>query len=50
MALLGKERAVNPTPNTTTIRTSATVADLTTNISKIPAPEVIKPEPFHELR
>jgi hypothetical protein len=50
MALLGKEKAVSPTPSTTTIRTSATVADLTANISKVPIPEVAKSEPFYRLR
>jgi hypothetical protein len=50
MALLGKERAVSPTPNTITIGISATITDLTANISKIPVPEVAKPEPFYGLR
>jgi hypothetical protein len=50
MAPSGKERAVSPTPSTTTIRISATIADLTANISKAPAPEVAKPEPFYGLR
>jgi hypothetical protein len=47
MALLGKERAISPTPSTIIIRTSATVADLTANISKVPVLEVAKPEPFY---
>jgi hypothetical protein len=50
MALLGKERAVSPTPSTTTIGTSVTVADLIANISKVPTLEVAKPEPFYGLR
>jgi hypothetical protein len=50
MAPSGKERAASPTPSTTTIGTSATVADLTANISKAPAPEVAKPEPFYGSR
>jgi hypothetical protein len=50
MALLGKERAVSPIPSTTTIRTSATVTDLTANISKVLIPEVAKSEPFYKLR
>jgi hypothetical protein len=50
MAPLGKERAASPTFSTTTIRISATVADLTANIFKAPALEVAKPEPFYGLR
>jgi hypothetical protein len=50
MALLGKERAVSPTPNTTTIGTSVIVTDLIINISKAPVPEVAKPEPFYGSR
>jgi hypothetical protein len=50
MALLGKERAVSPTPSTTIIGTSVTVADLIANIFKAPIPEVAKPELFYGLR
>jgi hypothetical protein len=50
MAPLGKEKAVSPTPSTTIIRISVTVADLTANISKVPILEVAKPEPFYGLR
>jgi hypothetical protein len=50
MALLGKERAISPTPSTIIIGTSVTVTDLTANISKVPVPEVAKPEPFYGLR
>jgi hypothetical protein len=50
MALLGKERAASPTPSTTIIRISVTVTDLTTNISKVPALKVAKPEPFYKSR
>jgi hypothetical protein len=50
MALSGKERAVSPTPSTTTIRTSVTVADLTAGLAKVPIPEVAKPEPFYRSR
>jgi hypothetical protein len=50
MAPLRKERVINPTPSTTTIRISVTVTDLIANISKIPILEVAKPEPFYGLR
>jgi hypothetical protein len=50
MAPLGKERAVSPTPNTTTIGISVTVTDLTANIFKVPILEVAKPEPFYRSR
>jgi hypothetical protein len=50
MALLRKERAVNPIPNTTTIGISIIVTDLIINISKIPISEMAKPEPFYRLR
>jgi hypothetical protein len=50
MALLGKERAISPTPSTTTIGTSVTVADLTADLAKVSAPEVAKPEPFYGSR
>jgi hypothetical protein len=49
MALLGKERVVSPTPSTTIIRISVTVTDLTTNISKAPVLEIVKPESFYKL-
>jgi hypothetical protein len=49
MALLGKERAISPTPNTIIIRISVTVTDLIANIFKVPAPEVAKPESFYKL-
>jgi hypothetical protein len=49
MVLLGKERAVSPTPSTTIIRTSVTIADLIANISKVSIPEIAKPEPFYRL-
>jgi hypothetical protein len=49
MALLGKDRAINSTPSTTTVGTSATVADLTANISKAPALKVAKPESFYPM-
>jgi hypothetical protein len=50
MALLGKERAVSPTPNTTTIGTSVTVTDLITGLAKVSILEVVKPEPFYKSR
>jgi hypothetical protein len=50
MALLGKEKAVSPTPSTTTIRISVIVTDLIANISKAPVLEVAKPEPFYGSR
>jgi hypothetical protein len=50
MAPLGKERAASPTPSTTTIGTSATVADLTAGLAKVPILEVAKPEPFYRSR
>jgi hypothetical protein len=50
MALLGKEKAVSPTPSTTTIRTSVIITDLTANIFKAPVSEVAKPEPFYGSR
>jgi hypothetical protein len=50
MALLGKERAVSPTPSTTTIRTSVIVADLIIGLVKISIPEIIKPESFYRSR
>jgi hypothetical protein len=50
MALSGKKRAVSPTPSTTTIRISVTMADLITNISKAPVLEMAKSEPFYGLR
>jgi hypothetical protein len=49
MALLRKERAISPIPNTTIIRISVTVTDLIVNIFKIPVLEVAKPEPFYKL-
>jgi hypothetical protein len=49
MAPSGKERAVSPTPNTTTVRISVIITDLTANISKAPILEVAKPEPFYKL-
>jgi hypothetical protein len=50
MALLGKKRAISPTPSTIIIRTSVTVTDLIINIFKIPILKVVKPEPFYRLR
>jgi hypothetical protein len=50
MALLGKKRAISPTPNTIIIRTSVTVADLTANLIKVSILEVVKPEPFYRSR
>jgi hypothetical protein len=50
MVLLGKERAISPTPSTTIINTSVIITDLITNISKAPVPEIAKPEPFYKLR
>jgi hypothetical protein len=50
MALLGKERAVSPTPSTTIIGTSVTVADLTAGLVKVSILEVVKPEPFYRSR
>jgi hypothetical protein len=50
MALLRKKRAISPTPSTIIIRTSVTVTDLITNISKVPILELVKPEPFYKLR
>jgi hypothetical protein len=50
MALSGKKRTVNPIPNTTTIRTSATVTDLIAGLAKIPILKVAKPEPFYRSR
>jgi hypothetical protein len=50
MALLGKERAVSPTPSTIIIGISVTVADLVANIFKVPVLEVAKSEPFYRLR
>jgi hypothetical protein len=50
MAPSGKERAISPTLNTIIIGISVIVADLTTNISKAPIPEIAKPEPFYRLR
>jgi hypothetical protein len=47
MALLGKERAVSPTPNTTTVGISIIVTDLTANLVKVPILKVVKPEPFY---
>jgi hypothetical protein len=49
MALVGKERAASPTPNTTTVGTSGTAAQVGT-LAKAPAPEVAKPEPFYRFR
>jgi hypothetical protein len=49
MALLGKERAINLTPNIITVRTSDTAAQVNTLI-KVSAPEVAKPEPFYKSR
>jgi hypothetical protein len=50
MALLEKERVVSPTPSTTTIGTSVTVADLIISLAKVPILEVAKLEPFYKLR
>jgi hypothetical protein len=50
MAPSGKDRATSPTPSTTTVGTSVIVADITTNLSKAPTPEVAKPEPFYRFR
>jgi hypothetical protein len=50
MAPSGKERAINLTPNTTTIGISVTVTDLITNISKALTLKVAKPELFYRLR
>jgi hypothetical protein len=50
MALLGKERAVSPTPSTTTVEISVTVADLTANLVKVFILEIVKPEPFYRSR
>jgi hypothetical protein len=50
MALLGKERAVNSTPNTITIRTSVTVTDLIIGLVKVSIPKIAKPEPFYRSR
>jgi hypothetical protein len=50
MALSEKERAVSPTPSTTTVGTSVIIADLVTNLAKIPILEIAKPEPFYRSR
>jgi hypothetical protein len=50
MALLRKERAVNSTPSTTTIKTSVIVADLIAGLAKVSILEVVKPEPFYRSR
>jgi hypothetical protein len=50
MALSGKERAVSFIPNTTTIRTSVTVADLIAGLTKVSILEVAKPESFYKSR
>jgi hypothetical protein len=50
MAPSGKERAVSPTPSTTTVGISITIADLIVNLAKIPIPKVAKPEPFYRSR
>jgi hypothetical protein len=50
MALLGKERAFSPTPNTITVGTSATVATQANGIAKALASKVSKPEPFYGSR
>jgi hypothetical protein len=50
MAPLGKERAASPTPSTTIIGTSVTVADLTVGLAKVSILKVAKLEPFYRLR
>jgi hypothetical protein len=50
MALLGKERAISPTPSTTTIKTSVTVTDLIAGLAKVSILKVVKPEPFYKSR
>jgi hypothetical protein len=50
MAPSGKERAISLIPNTTTIETSVTVADLTADLIKVPILEVVKLEPFYRSR
>jgi hypothetical protein len=50
MALLGKKRAVSPTPNTTTIGTLIIVINLIANLTKVPILEVAKPELFYKSR
>jgi hypothetical protein len=50
MALFGKERATSPIPSTTTVKTSAIIADIAAGLSKVPISEVAKPEPFYGLR
>jgi hypothetical protein len=50
MALLGKKRAISPTPNTITVGISITVANLVTNLAKIFILKIIKPEPFYKSR
>jgi hypothetical protein len=50
MAPSGKERAVSFIPSTTTVRTSATVADLTVYLAKVLILKVAKPEPFYRSR
>jgi hypothetical protein len=50
MALLGKERAVSPTPSTATIRTSVIIADLTAGLAKVLVLKITKPEPFYRSR
>jgi hypothetical protein len=50
MALLEKERAVSPTPNTTIIGTSVIVADLTAGLAKVSILEIAKLKPFYRSR
>jgi hypothetical protein len=49
MAPLGKERVLSPTPSTITVGTSGTTSQAI-NLSKAPAPEISKPEPFYGSR
>jgi hypothetical protein len=50
MASLRKERAVSPTPSTTTVGISVTITDLTANLAKVPILKIIKPESFYKSR
>jgi hypothetical protein len=50
MALLKKERAINPILSTTTVGISVTVADLTANLVKVLILKIVKPEPFYGSR